>query len=133
MHNIDIMNYWIDSSDRDYEVMLILYENKKNSWSLFLGHLVIEKLLKGLFAKNNPQSPYPIKSHNLLLLSEKCNLELTPEQIERLQILTQFNIQARYDDYSDSFHQKCTNEYTARQITQIKEVRAWLKELLVKV
>ena len=30
-----------------------MYKNKKNTWTLFLGHLVIEKLLKGLYAKKN--------------------------------------------------------------------------------
>ncbi len=61
-----------------------MYENKRNTWCLFLGHLVIEKLLKGLYAKNNKENPYTIKSHNLLALAEKCDLELTDEQLERL-------------------------------------------------
>ena len=30
MNNIDLMNYWIESSDEDYNVMKILYKNKKN-------------------------------------------------------------------------------------------------------
>lgn len=34
MNNIDLMNFWIESSDEDYTVMQVLY-NKKNSWSLF--------------------------------------------------------------------------------------------------
>ena len=38
MNNIDLMNYWIENSDEDYNVMQVLYSNKKNSWSLFLGH-----------------------------------------------------------------------------------------------
>ncbi len=59
---------------------------------------MIEKLLNGLYAKNNKENPYTIKSHNLLALAEKCNLELTNEQVEKLQIITQFNISARYDD-----------------------------------
>ena len=53
MDNIDLMEYWIKSSENDYEVMKIMFQNKKNTWTLFLGHLVIEKLLKGLYAKNN--------------------------------------------------------------------------------
>ena len=44
--------------------------------------------------------------------SEKCNLDLTDEQVEKLQIITQFNISARYDDYKEIFSQKCTDEYT---------------------
>lgn len=99
---------------------------------LFLGHLVIEKLLKGLYAKNNIANPYAIKSHNLLALAEKCNLELTDEQIQKLKVITQFNISARYDDYKESFKQKCTDEYTSQQIINIKEVRIWLRELLIQ-
>ena len=46
MNNIDLMNYWVNSADNDYETMDILYKNQKNTWCLFVGHLVIEKLLK---------------------------------------------------------------------------------------
>lgn len=33
------------------------------------------------------------------------NIELTDEQVEKLQIITQFNISARYDDYKETFNQ----------------------------
>lgn len=132
MDNINLMEYWQNSSDEDYNVMNVLYGNKKNSYSLFFGHLVIEKLLKGLYAKNNKENPYAIKSHNLLALAEKCNLELTDEQVEKLQIITQFNISARYDDYKETFNQKCTDDYTSEQIKNIEEVRTWLKSLLTQ-
>ena len=46
MTNIDLMNYWIESSDEDYNVMNVLYNSKKNSYCLFFGQMVIEKLLK---------------------------------------------------------------------------------------
>ena len=35
MNNIDLMNYWIESSDEDYKVMNVLYKNKKNSYCFF--------------------------------------------------------------------------------------------------
>lgn len=132
MDNIDLMEYWQNSSDEDYNVMNVLYNNKKNSYALFFGHLVIEKLLKGLYAKNNKENPYTIKSHNLLAIAEKCNLELTDEQIEKLKVITQFNISARYDDYKETFNKKCTDDYTSEQIKNIEEVRTWLKNLLAQ-
>lgn len=132
LDNINLMEYWLNSSEEDYNVMKYLYSGKKNSYCLFFGHLVIEKLLKGLYAKNNEENPYTIKSHNLLALAEKCNLELTDEQVEKLQIITQFNISARYDDYKETFNQKCTDEYTSEQIKNIEEVRTWLKSLLTE-
>ena len=115
MDNINVMEYWLNSAERDYDTMKVMFENKKNTWCLFLGHLVIEKLLKGLLA-----------------LAEKCNLDLTEEQIKKLQIITQFNISARYDDYKESFYQKCTDDYTALQVKNIEEVYTWLKSLLME-
>ena len=92
MNNIDLMNYWVNSSQNDYETMKLLFNNKKYTWSLFIGHLVIEKLLKGLYAKNNIESPYCIKTHNLLLLAEKCELNLSYCDIDKLKIISEFNI-----------------------------------------
>lgn len=131
MDNIDLMEYWLKSAENDYEAMQVMFSSKKNTWTLFLGHLVIEKLLKGLYAKSHQENPYTIKSHNLLALAEKCDLELTDEQVQKLQIITQFNISARYDDYKESFYQKCTDEYTVEQVKNIEEVRVWLKSLLI--
>lgn len=132
LDNMDLMRYWLKSSNEDYDVMQVMFKNKKNTWTLFLGHLVIEKLLKGLYAKNNKENPYTIKSHNLLALAEKCKLDLTDEQVKKLQIITQFNISARYDDYKENFKQKCTDEYTKQQVRNIEEVITWLKGLLIE-
>ena len=130
MNNIDLMNYWIESSDEDYNVMYVLYQNNKNNYSLFFGHLVIEKLLKALYAKKNKNSPYAPKSHDLLHLAENVNLELNERQEDLLDIITRFNMNARYDDYKKKFYKRCTNEYTLEQIKNIEGVRKWLKELL---
>lgn len=131
MNNIDLMNYWLDSSDEDYNVMQVLYNNKKNTWCLFLGHLVIEKLLKALYAKNNKSAPYAPKSHDLLYLIEKIGLDITDEQEDLLNTITKFNMSARYDDYKKEFYLKCTDDYTREQIENIEEARKWLKNLLM--
>ncbi len=130
MNNIDLMNYWIESSDEDYNVMSVLHKNKKNSYCLFFGHLAIEKLLKALYAKNNKNTPHAPKSHDLLYLAEKTELKLTERQEDLLDIITRFNMNARYDDYKKEFYLKCTDEYTEQQLKNIEEVRIWLKSLL---
>lgn len=128
MNNIDLMNYWFDSANSDFDTMMVLFENRKNTWCLFIGHLVIEKMLKGIYAKNNPQNPIAPKTHNLILLSQKAKLYVSQEIREKIQIINTFNISARYDDYKKSFEEKCTNEYTSKQVKNIEEVLIWLKE-----
>ena len=128
MNNIDLMNYWIESSDFDYKTMEILYKNKQYTWCLFIGHLVIEKLLKGLYAKNNSNNPIAPKIHNLIFLSQKAKLQVPDDIRKKIQTINTFNISARYDDYKKNFKLKCTKTYTLEQIKNIKEVREWLKE-----
>ncbi len=131
MNNIDLMNFWLESSEEDYNVMRVLYNNKKNSYCLFFGHLVIEKLLKALYAKQNKNAAYAPKSHDLLYLAGKIGLKLTEKQEDLLDIITKFNMSARYDDYKREFYVKCTDEYTLEQIKNIEEVRIWLKKLIL--
>ena len=130
MNNIDLMNYWIKSSDKDYDVMLDLKEKNRNTYCLFFGQMVIEKLLKALYAKNNKGASYAPKTHDLLYLAEKLNIQLTEEQEITLNEITTFNLSTRYDDYKRAFYNKCTDEYTEEQINKIKEVKAWLEIML---
>ena len=133
MENIDfdtakIIRYWIDSSDEDYETMITLYDNKRLSWSMFLGHLMIEKLLKALYVKINNE--YPPYLHNLLRLTERCGLTLNVEQQLFFATVTAFNINARYDDYKMSFQKTCTPDFCAFWMEQLKIQRLWIKTLV---
>jgi len=105
-----LIKYWIDGSDDDFETMIVMFNSKRFSWSLFIGHLMVEKLLKAYYVKM--KSDYPPFIHNLLRLAEKSDLELTDDKKEQLATITVFNINARYDDYKLSFKQKCTAEFT---------------------
>lgn len=131
MTNTELAKYWIDSSDEDYDVMMTLYNGEKYSWCLFVGHIVIEKLVKGIYAKNNEESPHAPKIHNLVQLADKCELDLDQKQRDVLALFTKFNMSARYDDYKKEFYNKCTREYAEQQINNIEEMRIWLKAQLI--
>jgi HEPN domain-containing protein len=123
-----IIKYWMDSSDEDFDTMNAMYESKRYSWSMFVGHLMIEKLLKSLYVKTNNEFPPFI--HNLIRLAEKCDLDLNEEQRLFFVTVTAFNINARYDDYKMSFQKTCTPEFSAKWIEQLKNQRLWIKRLI---
>jgi HEPN domain-containing protein len=125
-----LIKYWIDGSDDDFETMLAMFNSKKYNWSLFIGHLMIEKLLKAYYVKE--KSDYPPYIHNLLRLAEKADLELNNEIKEQFVTISAFNINARYDDYKMSFKQICTPEFTSKWMNNIKELRVWIKQLIKK-
>ena len=70
-----IIKYWVESSDDDYRTMENLFNSKDYHWSLFMGHLVIEKLLKGIYVKTFNE--HAVFTHDLLRLAEKCGLNKT--------------------------------------------------------
>lgn len=125
-----LIQFWIEASDDDFDTMLAMYDSRRFSWSLFVGHLMIEKLLKACFVKK--KSDYPPFIHNLLRLAEKADLELTDAMKEQLITITAFNINARYDDYKMSFKKQCTPEYTSVWIDNLKNLRAWIKNFLIQ-
>jgi len=68
-------NHWITTSDNDFETMIHLYNSGDYHWSLFIGHIVIERLLKALIVKaTNMHSPY---SHDLRRLAKLSKLKFS--------------------------------------------------------
>jgi len=106
--------------------MIAMFDAKRFSWALFVGHLVIEKLLKAYFV--DVKGGYPPFTHNLLKLALDAQLQLTEERKFVLTTITAFNINTRYDDYKMSFQKQCTDLYTLEWIDKIKELRLWIKE-----
>jgi len=118
------IKYWLKSSADDWQVAEHLFENKDYSYALFFGHLTIEKILKALYVdKHETVPPY---THSLGFLAEKISLELTVEQTTLFNIISRFNIEARYSDYKFDFKKQCTKAYTNKYLAEIKEIKEWL-------
>lgn len=124
------IKYWVGISDDNFKSMQNMFKSKEYMWSLFVGHLGLEKLLKAYYVKvKDKRVPY---IHDLYKLALQCELELTESQKDSLQYITLFNIQSRYEDYKRDFFKKCTKEFTEKNIKRIKELRNWLKDLIGK-
>lgn len=122
----EIVKYWLESADLDFKAMTSLFSNGHYVWALFIGHLVIEKLLKAYYVKTvNTEVPY---THDLLKIAEQSELELTNDQKLFLDEVSTFNLRARYPDYKGKFYKRATSEFSGQYIVKIKEFRQWLIE-----
>ena len=129
--NIDIekvANHWKVTSLEDYDTMIDLYNSKTYHWSLFMGHISTEKLLKAYYVKIKKKHAPPI--HNLYRLAEISEIEITDEYADWLDTITLFNINARYDDFKREFFKQCTQEYTDLWIGRIKLLKEWISQKL---
>ncbi|MBW8330950.1 MAG: HEPN domain-containing protein [Prolixibacteraceae bacterium] len=123
-----IFNHWITTSDKDYTTMIHLYEVKDYHWSLFIGHIVIERLLKAKIVKTTgDHAPF---THDLRRLAKLSKIDFQSIQFGWLDTITTFNLNARYDSYKQAFYEKCTSEFTSEWISNIKELRSWIKQAL---
>lgn len=119
------ITYWINLAEDDIPVMENLFTLGHFHWSLFVGHLILEKYLKAIYVRDNLQTPP--KTHNLVFLAKSTKLKLTAVQEEYLLIVNTFNIEARYTDYKNTFYKKCTKVFANNNILKIKEFLQWLK------
>lgn len=121
-----ICKHWIESSDKDFETLIHLFKSKDYSWALFIGHIVIEKLIKASVVKSiNDHAPF---THDLTKLAKLSNLEFSEEQLDWLDTITTFNLNARYDSYKQAFYKKCTPEYSKEWFEKIKNLQTWIKK-----
>ena len=116
--------YWFSSAQSDLEVAQALFQIQKYDWCLFIAHLVLEKMLKGLFVQ--ARHDYAPRSHKLDYLAESGGISLTPEQKVLLLKVNEFNVETRYSDYQKNFKDICTEKFAFEYFTKIQEVYQWL-------
>ena len=72
----------------------------------------------------------PPKSHNLIYLFEKTNLELSEDDTDFLQMMNTFQIEGRYPDYISYLYKTTNKEDTENIIAQTKKLFKCLQEKL---
>lgn len=122
--------YWISQSDNDLVVAESMLEKEHFTWSLFIGHIVLEKTLKAIYI-NEHQKLAP-RIHDLVKLAKSTSLNLNDEQLIFLSEVSDFNMESRYPDEKNQFARKCDRKFAMHYLTRIKEMHSWLKKQIQK-
>lgn len=101
---------WLNGSKDALDTAQKLLESKKYNHSLFFLHLAIEKALKATYIQKYDNAP-PY-THDLVVLAEKCSIDITEELKMEFSEISGFNVSARYEDYKYQMYKKATKEYT---------------------
>jgi len=112
-----VIEYWQKTAEHDYKTMTCLFKGKRYSDALFFGHIVLEKILKGLVVKETKkEAPY---MHNLTKLAELSKCDLTEEEMNLLDEVNDFNIRSRYPEYKLQFYKQCDRKYAKNYLDEI--------------
>jgi HEPN domain-containing protein len=116
------IDYWINGAEDDIITANLLIQEKRTLHGLFFCHLVIEKAIKAHYVKITKEvAP---RSHNLVYLSEKAEIEFDEDTQIFIGILMKYQLQGRYPDYSPIIPDQIrVNEY----FKKTKELLQWLK------
>lgn len=121
----EAVKYWQDSSKKDSYVAQDLFQNSHYNWCLFLWQLTIEKLLKAKIASKGMDIPY---THDLSKLAQAGGLTLSHDSVEKLNEITSFSLEARYDDFKQSFYHKANREYAEKWQAICQELYLWIEK-----
>ena len=124
------ITYWREGAEYDLGVAAAMLRAGKYPYTLFMGHLALEKVLKAIVVKKT-RSHAPI-THSLPLLAEKSGLVIPEATQIKLKEFVEFHIEARYPSEQKEFYKKCNKSYTTKKFGEIKEVYKWLKGKLKK-
>ncbi|VAX35373.1 hypothetical protein MNBD_UNCLBAC01-377 [hydrothermal vent metagenome] len=125
------INYWKQSSQRDWKTAQSLFLLKRYDSCLFFCHLTLEKILKGLVVlKTKKTAPF---IHDLERLSYIAEIHTNENQNKDLKDISAFNIAGRYSDYKFSFYKKCTKSYTQKYLTKTLELLKCLRKKYPKI
>lgn len=128
MNTEEEIQYWINIAEQDIPVAQSLFDNGHYMYCLFIGHLILEKILKAHYVKDNKKTPP--KTHNLVYLVERTKVTITEEEKAYLFDVNTFNIETRYPDYKNEFYKKCTKVFTENNFSKIKVYYKWLLSIL---
>ena len=119
----DKIKFWENMAEEDFGLAEKLFKDKNYLWSLFIAQLSLEKALKARVIEATKKEPPKI--HDLVRLAEIAELVVTKYQKDELEIITGFNIEARYTDYKEGLKQTATHEYTKKYLDKSREYLRW--------
>ena len=126
----DKTGYWLDIADYDLDTAEAMHQTGRWLYVAFMCHQVIEKTLKAYWcATRDDDPPY---THNHKRLADGCGLyqQLTTDQREFIETITNYNIEARYPEDKEELARTLTPQACRQIIDETKQMQQWIKEHL---
>lgn len=87
---------WRFQSKYDLETARAMLKAHRYIYVVFMCHLALEKMLKGLYVSVAKEQPP--KTHNLVHLVKLCNPSLTEELNDFISVINNLSVSTRYPD-----------------------------------
>lgn len=119
---------WIALADYDVETARHMLATERFLYVVFLCHLVLEKMLKADVAEFTQE--VPIKTHDLIHLVKKSDLELPETYLDFVGKINTASIPTRYPDDLQRTLKEYPKSVAKNYLNQTVELIEWLKQHL---
>lgn len=115
--------YWREAANRDLQFAgrLIAYQDEEILYCFFYLHLTIEKAIKAHVVRQTRS--LPPKIHNLLVLADLGQVQMSQEQLDFCGRINRYNIEARYPNLAIPAP---TLQKAKEYFEKTKELMEWL-------
>jgi len=117
---------WYFQSDYDLETAFDMFKSGRYIYCIFMCHLSLEKVLKGLLVKSKGE--FPSKSHSLIYFVEKLELKMEDSYYEFLFTLNKISVPTRYPEDLRKLFSAYSKERTINILNRTKEIQLWIKQ-----
>jgi HEPN domain-containing protein len=117
---------WIALADYDLETARHMLRTGRYLYVVFLCHLSLEKLLKAHFTELTES--VPTKTHDLIYLVKKCELELPEAFLDFIGKINAASIPIRYPDDLQRSLKEYPESVARHYLKQAEEILQWLKQ-----
>ncbi|HON72496.1 MAG TPA: HEPN domain-containing protein [bacterium] len=123
--NFKPVEEWFKQAEYDLETAKAMFSTDRFIYTVFMCHLAIEKALKGLYTKKF-KSNAP-KTHDLIYLVKKIELELLPSYRDFLETLNDLSVPTRYPDDLERLLNQYRREKTEEILLKTEELFLWIR------
>lgn len=96
------ITYWVNTARHDWRTVQNMFKARDFVPALFFAHLVIEKLLKAHWVKDNDGN-HPPRIHNLISLADKIHHSFTDAELVFMGQMNDFQLEGRYPTIVEIF------------------------------
>jgi len=119
---------WIMTAEYDLKTADSLLRAKRKFYVIFLCHLAIEKMLKGIISEK--QEKLPPYTHNLVYLLGLIDLTPPKKLNEFIELINDKSVPMRYPENIADLEKQFSLKLTGVYLRKTKEVVLWLKQNL---
>jgi HEPN domain-containing protein len=125
----EYIEFWLSGSEKNWKEVHVMVKSKLYVNALFWAHLVLEKLCKAHWVKDNKDNSPP-RIHNLNKIIAQTKVELSDEELAFCADMNKFSLEGRYPDYVSNIYKIVTKPYTIKYIKQCEQIRKKLLSTL---